>query len=516
MAFTKVTGTLVDIGDLDLTNVGQIQLDSIAGDADANTSITFSGSDVITIATGGTTALTVDANQKLTANSGVVVDELTIDGDTITATDDFIIDAVGDITLDADGGDIIFKDGGTSVGKLDLTGGFAIKSEVSDADFFIQGNDGGSAITALTLDMSEAGAATFNSTIITGGITIDGSNSTITDSSDFGIVSGGDLTVDVTGDIILDAGGGDWTFRDDSTVIGSLANMNSGDFRIRSHVSDKDIFFTINDAGTVREVARFDASDYGKLQLGGTVANFGDLNVTGQNNGASQIDLYSSAGSGSLGQANIIFSSDSSSDHLSMAEIRMEQPTGDEAARKGQIKFRVSDNGGPADAMLIENNKIITTYGDLKITNDIIMLNNGRGISFAADTEDEVGAGSVGSETLHDYEEGTWTPGNNGTAFSTAYGTYTKIGNKVFCQFRVIQGSGGGSTGDWTGLPFTIRNSSTLGTGGGVVGYHNAAQETWSVSTENVNTTTFSIRRGPYQKQLPAGDTMWGTMNYLV
>ena len=59
MAFTKVTGTLVDIGDLDLTNVGQIQLDSIAGDDDANTSITFSGSDVITIATGGSGRLTI-------------------------------------------------------------------------------------------------------------------------------------------------------------------------------------------------------------------------------------------------------------------------------------------------------------------------------------------------------------------------------------------------------------------------------------------------------------------------
>ena len=38
---------------------------------------------------------------KVSANAGVVVDELTIDADTITATDDFIIDAVGDITLDA-------------------------------------------------------------------------------------------------------------------------------------------------------------------------------------------------------------------------------------------------------------------------------------------------------------------------------------------------------------------------------------------------------------------------------
>ena len=35
---------------IDFTNVGSIQLDSISGDGDTNTSITFSGSDVITIA----------------------------------------------------------------------------------------------------------------------------------------------------------------------------------------------------------------------------------------------------------------------------------------------------------------------------------------------------------------------------------------------------------------------------------------------------------------------------------
>ena len=37
-----------------------------------------------------------------------------------------------------------------------------IKSLVSDADLFIRGNDGGSEITALTFDMSDAGTATFN------------------------------------------------------------------------------------------------------------------------------------------------------------------------------------------------------------------------------------------------------------------------------------------------------------------------------------------------------------------
>ena len=39
--------------------MGSLQLDSIAGDGDTNTSITFSGSDVITIATGGSGRLTI-------------------------------------------------------------------------------------------------------------------------------------------------------------------------------------------------------------------------------------------------------------------------------------------------------------------------------------------------------------------------------------------------------------------------------------------------------------------------
>ena len=53
-----VTGTL-DLSDSNFTNVGALQLDSIAGDGDTNTSITFSGSDVITIATGGSGRLTI-------------------------------------------------------------------------------------------------------------------------------------------------------------------------------------------------------------------------------------------------------------------------------------------------------------------------------------------------------------------------------------------------------------------------------------------------------------------------
>ena len=63
-ANVDISGTLtvagnLDFGDAVLSNVGAVQLDSIAGDGDTNTSITFSGSDVITIATGGSGRLTI-------------------------------------------------------------------------------------------------------------------------------------------------------------------------------------------------------------------------------------------------------------------------------------------------------------------------------------------------------------------------------------------------------------------------------------------------------------------------
>ena len=76
------------------------------------------------------------------------------------------IDAVGDIILDADGGDWKFKDGGTEIGLFtNDSSDFVIESRVQDKDLIFKGQDASSTITALTLDMSAAGAATFNSSI---------------------------------------------------------------------------------------------------------------------------------------------------------------------------------------------------------------------------------------------------------------------------------------------------------------------------------------------------------------
>ena len=98
-------------------------------------------------------------------------------GDNITnASGDFTIDIAGDLILDADGGDIRFLDGGTEFGRVfGSSNNFYIQARQTDKDMIFQGIDGGSTITALSLDMSSAGAATFN-----GNLTVNGADVTVT------------------------------------------------------------------------------------------------------------------------------------------------------------------------------------------------------------------------------------------------------------------------------------------------------------------------------------------------
>ena len=111
-----VTGT-ASFGDTNITNVGSITLDSILND----------GSDGVTI------------------------------------------DSSTDVIIDAGGADIILKDDGTEFGRFtNNSTDFEIKVSTQDKDIKFIGDDGGSAITALTLDMSAAGDATFNNQVIVG------------------------------------------------------------------------------------------------------------------------------------------------------------------------------------------------------------------------------------------------------------------------------------------------------------------------------------------------------------
>ena len=73
------------------------------------------------------------------------------------------LDIGGDLVIDVDGTDNIqLKDGGTEFGRFSrVTSDFVIRSITQDKDILFKGNDGGSTITALQLDMSNGGSATF-------------------------------------------------------------------------------------------------------------------------------------------------------------------------------------------------------------------------------------------------------------------------------------------------------------------------------------------------------------------
>ena len=141
-------------------------------DSDSDTLIQVeesSDEDKIRFDTGGTERMVLDSTSltvtpKIVSDAGIDIDNFNIDGTTIAlSSGDMTLDSAGDITLDADGADIIFADGGTTFLEIDKDGNNArIKNPISDGDIKIQGNDGGSTITAIDIDMSEGGRSTFS------------------------------------------------------------------------------------------------------------------------------------------------------------------------------------------------------------------------------------------------------------------------------------------------------------------------------------------------------------------
>ena len=123
--------------------------------------------DTLTVDENATVAGTLGVTGVVTANAGVVVDTMTLDGSTLSSTGGLILDLASNLTIDVDGTTITLADGGVNFGQFynNASGTFNIVSPTQDKDIVFRGNDGGSGIVALTLDISNAGAATFNSTV---------------------------------------------------------------------------------------------------------------------------------------------------------------------------------------------------------------------------------------------------------------------------------------------------------------------------------------------------------------
>ena len=236
-----VTGTF-DLSDSNFTNAGNIQLDSISGDADTNTSITFSGSDVITVATGGTTSFTVDASQNILMNAAQKVQ---------------FRDTALTIHSSADG-------------QLDI-----------NADTELE-------ITAPTVDINASSGVDISANLTVGGTTTLGATSfgdaNITNVGSIALDTitndGTDITLDSGGDIILDAAGNEVFFKASGTTILELKN-DSTDAVFTVSTADKNFTIKGTDGSSAITALDIDMALAGKATFNGDVVVGGDLTITG-------------------------------------------------------------------------------------------------------------------------------------------------------------------------------------------------------------------------------------------
>ena len=310
---TNKTLTLPKIAEIVSLSSGDITLDAevdinLEAAADVNVPVniglTFgddgekiegNGTD-LTINSSNDLHLTATTDINIPVNVGLTFgdDGEKIEGDgtnlTISSSGTTTIDSTGDIILDGSN-QAFFKAAGTSyLGILNNASHAQLRNYNSDKDISFIGNDGGVSTTALTLDMSEAGAATFNDKIIateldiSGAIDVDGTaNLDVVDIDgavdmattlqvDGAITTGGLLTagakIDLNGtELILDADA-DTSITADTDDTIDIRIAGADDFQFTANT------FTIPSGSTVA------------IAAGGAITNAGtmspDITSTGK------------------------------------------------------------------------------------------------------------------------------------------------------------------------------------------------------------------------------------------
>ena len=257
----QVVGESIFSGTTNLLDIfGQITADVNYWSGNTDGSISNTGLTNVSLGTSiaAVSGLTVEGN--ISASTDVYCNKVI--GTNIT------IDASGDITLDADGADIVLSDGGTDFGRFKRdTSDFVIKSETNNKDIIFKGQDGGSTIAALTLDMSEAGTAIFNHDIVIADDAYIGSSSdtdAIQIEADGDIVLSQGLTVTQITNFLSAARLGDATKIQFGAGYDAELYVSGDDFYIDQTTSDKDIIFKGTDGASDITALTLDMSEAGK------------------------------------------------------------------------------------------------------------------------------------------------------------------------------------------------------------------------------------------------------------
>ena len=292
-------GTMKQVAVTDLAAYFDDEITSMPNLTTAAALVTVSALDTGSITSGFGN---IDNGASNITSGGLVKLDVDADADDVTGDS-----ATGRLTLGA-GEDLNLYHGGTNSYIVNDTGDLILKTGASDEDMIFQGNDGGAAITALTLDMSAAGAAAFNSTVTATGFIIGSAN---INEAELEIIDGATITTtelnlidgdtargttalaDGDGILINDAGtmrmtnvtavktymqGGISLAYDDFTVGDAAVNIttSAGDITIDVQGDDTDIIFKGTDGGADTTFLTIDGSAAGKATFNdGIVATTG-------------------------------------------------------------------------------------------------------------------------------------------------------------------------------------------------------------------------------------------------
>ena len=161
-------GSNADIN-IEPQGTGKVVINNISIDGELGNITTDASAMGLTIDTNGAgdINLTAGADVNIPANIGLTFGD---DGEKIEGDGtDLTINSSGDVIMKLTGEQLILHDGTSNIGQFDLTGNhFLIEVLGNEKDMVFKGYNSGSTLTALTLDMSEAGAATFNDDITVG------------------------------------------------------------------------------------------------------------------------------------------------------------------------------------------------------------------------------------------------------------------------------------------------------------------------------------------------------------
>ena len=191
----SIAGTLSTAAQANITSLGTLTALTVDDVAINGKVMTMTGSTddtaVFTVGTNGT--LTVETTDTAAAAANI---QITADGTAELAGTTVTLDSRADIVLDAAGNNVTFKSAGTSI--LDFSNSSSdavITASVQDKDIIFKGDDGGSAVTPLTMDMSAAGKLLLGAGAV---------GSTLTDTSNSGSIT---LDFDTYQNFVLTATG---------------------------------------------------------------------------------------------------------------------------------------------------------------------------------------------------------------------------------------------------------------------------------------------------------------------